>query len=287
MVLSTQTKNYFNLVDRKEFDNWFLEKYLNIGGTAILGCRVSKIDLDQRQVVAGDIHIEFDYLIAADGAKGISSTIVERRPLRYAFGMEVDIDTALCERNADSIDLDVSISKDGYYWRFPKGKKTTLGFAFTFDKSVDYEAIRKKLLPEEFRPRGAFLPYGGDIRVVTDKRGMLLVGDAAGFVDAITGEGTYYAIKSGELAAVSLITSDPIREYINRTANICREVNNSWKFISRFYMARRWLLNMVKGHEKFVAFLCDNQVSLQNGDYKMLKILRLYRMYKRRKIQST
>ena len=116
---------------------------------------------------------------------------------------------------------------------------------------------------------------------------MLLVGDAAGFVDAITGEGTYYAIKSGELAAVSLITSDPIREYINRTANICREVNNSWKFISRFYMARRWLLNMVKGHEKFVAFLCDNQVSLQNGDYKMLKILRLYRMYKRRKIQST
>lgn len=276
-ILTAETTNYFNLVNRAEFDHWFLEKYLNIGGYAILGSRVSKINLDKKQITVGDKTISFDYVVAADGAKGISSKVISREPLKYAFGMETDIDTKLCNGKMHHIDLDVAIAKDGYYWRFPKGQKTTLGFAFSYDKNFNYNEFRKTLLPNQCNIKGAFLPYGGDIKVVSDKRGMLLVGDAAGFVDAVTGEGTYYAIKSGEIAANSLMTKSPILEYIRQTKYICREVKKSWKFISNFYHHRNLILNLASRHKNFVAFVCDNQVSIQNGDYSMIKLVYLYK----------
>ena len=65
--------------------------------------------------------------------------------------------------------------------------------------------------------KGAFLPYGGNISVVTDKQGLLVMSDAAEFVDAITGEGTYYALKSGELAAQAIINGNTIENYASST----------------------------------------------------------------------
>ena len=48
--------------------------------------------------------------------------------------------------------------------------------------------------------------------------GWALIGDAAGFVDPITCEGIYYALRSGELLALNLLRSDP-RDY----QEACRE----------------------------------------------------------------
>ncbi|EHL19634.1 hypothetical protein HMPREF9628_01446 [Peptoanaerobacter stomatis] len=279
-VITTETTKYFNLVDRMEFDNWFLEKYIEIGGIALLGKRVSKINLDQKELVVDNTNITFDYVIAADGAKGISSKIINREPLKYAFGLETDIDTNLCDNDKHSIDLDVSIAKNGYYWRFPKNNKTTLGFAFSFDKDIDYSELSRKLLPDNCVIRGAFLPYGNRIKVVSDKRGMLLVGDAAGFVDAITGEGTYYAIKSGEIAANAIMTNSPIEEYIKNTLYICKEVNKSWKFISKFYKFRYIILRLIPNHKKFFSFICDYQVSTQKCDFSIIKMALLYKKHK-------
>src|SRR5260370_29325727 len=40
-------------------------------------------------------------------------------------------------------------------------------------------------------------------------RNWALIGDAAGWVDPITGEGLYYALRSGDLLAQSLISGQP------------------------------------------------------------------------------
>lgn len=49
-------------------------------------------------------------------------------------------------------------------------------------------------------------PTGGiKRRLVTDR--VILVGDAAGFIDPFTGEGIYYAIRSGQLAALACAES--------------------------------------------------------------------------------
>ena len=47
---------------------------------------------------------------------------------------------------------------------------------------------------------GAYLPYNGILRKTFSDR-LLLVGDAAGFVSTLTGEGIFYSMKSAEIAA--------------------------------------------------------------------------------------
>src|SRR6266568_2226557 len=45
------------------------------------------------------------------------------------------------------------------------------------------------------------MPFAGD--------GWAMIGDAAGFVDAITGEGLYYALRSADLLASALLRDTP------------------------------------------------------------------------------
>ena len=70
---------------------------------------------------------------------------------------------------------------------------------------------------EDNHMKGAFLPAGGFARKI-HSNGILLSGDAAGFVDPLTGEGLYYAIRSAKIAA-ELIYKEDIASYEKR----CKE----------------------------------------------------------------
>jgi flavin-dependent dehydrogenase len=61
--------------------------------------------------------------------------------------------------------------------------------------------------------------------------GWLAVGDAAGFVDPITGEGLYYALRSADLAARSITSGAAYR------ASVRRDFGQDLEFASR--LARR------------------------------------------------
>lgn len=102
----------------------------------------------------------------------------------------------------------------GYAWTFPKNTMLNIGFgAFWKDmKNVDirkqfslYLALLKKegLIPQNLRqgsPKGAQIPLRGGIKT-TYSDNMLIIGDAAGFVSPIGGDGIYYAMCSGGIAA--------------------------------------------------------------------------------------
>lgn len=280
LITNVKVNYPFRIVNRTDFDNWLLQEYLDIGGVALLGEKVTKIDFEQKRVETTNEEVTFDYIIAADGAKGITSTVVKRKPIKYAFGVEMEVPTDTVLENSDAIDLDVTIAKDGYAWRFPRHQQTLFGLAFSYDRSADYVSILRDYTKRNEKIRGAFLPYGGVIKTVVDNRGMLLVGDAAGFVDAITGEGTYYAIKSGEIAAAAFTAKDPLIKYEQDIKPIVREVNKSCKLIKKFYKFRRLILSLAKGHGDFVKFVCDNQVSLQKCDFSVIKMVFKYKKSK-------
>ncbi|HUS99433.1 MAG TPA: geranylgeranyl reductase family protein [Candidatus Thermoplasmatota archaeon] len=105
----------------------------------------------------------------------------------------------------------------GYAWVFPKKNCVNIGIG-EFQSAVSkarpkiplketYEALitvmkEKKLLPAEFpieNLRGATLPIFPLENTCGDR--VLLCGDAAGFINPITGEGIYYAMTSGSIAA--------------------------------------------------------------------------------------
>ncbi len=105
----------------------------------------------------------------------------------------------------------------GYAWVFPKKNCVNIGIG-EFQSAISkerpkiplketYEALitllkEKKLLPADFpleNLRGATLPIFPLENTCGDR--VLLCGDAAGFINPITGEGIYYAMVSGHLAA--------------------------------------------------------------------------------------
>jgi geranylgeranyl reductase family protein len=102
----------------------------------------------------------------------------------------------------------------GYAWIFAKNNALNIGYgAFWNDmKKVDikehfinyFSFLKKgKLVPEDLKPnkqKGALIPLRGAI-LKSYSNGMLLLGDAAGFVSPIGGDGIYFGMRSGVIAA--------------------------------------------------------------------------------------
>ena len=105
----------------------------------------------------------------------------------------------------------------GYAWVFPKKNSVNIGIG-EFQSAVSKERPKiplketyekfiatlqeKKLLPADFpieNLKGATLPIFPLENTCGDR--VLLCGDAAGFINPITGEGIYYAMVSGQIAA--------------------------------------------------------------------------------------
>jgi geranylgeranyl reductase family protein len=102
----------------------------------------------------------------------------------------------------------------GYAWIFSKENALNIGIgAFWKDiKNIDIRSkyteylrsLKKQgLIPEDLhssKPKGAPIPLRGAIKT-TYSDCMMLIGDAAGFVSPVGGDGIYYAMDSGKIAA--------------------------------------------------------------------------------------
>lgn len=123
---------------------------------------------------------------------------------------------------------------EGYAWAFPRldhlsvgicakvgedrmaGLRERLGgFMRTFDYRVEGATVYSHLLPSLTEESWSNLRLAG--------QGWALAGDAAGLVDPVTGEGIYYAMRSGELLAQALLENNPglypdrVRQEFGRT----------------------------------------------------------------------
>jgi flavin-dependent dehydrogenase len=123
---------------------------------------------------------------------------------------------------------------DGYAYVFPKVGHVNVGIGCLlshFDKAVDetpyalqagfVSALVERGVLHGSSDRGCFTPFlipvGGPLPRSWDGR-VLFAGDAGGFVNAITAEGIYYAMVSGELAgrAVAAGASAATTDHVGR-----------------------------------------------------------------------
>lgn len=102
--------------------------------------------------------------------------------------------------------IDFDIVSWGYGWNFPKAGSRTIGLGAIRSVDQDLKERMARYLahegvdPESVTIKGAHIPLG-DFKERPGKGNILLAGDAAGFVDGITGEGIALAIESGAEAA--------------------------------------------------------------------------------------
>jgi len=162
----------------------------------------------------------------------------------------------------------------GYGWVFPKKNHVNIGigeFTSSVDSSKpkknireryeDYIAVLKqrKIIPESFiieDVKGGILPVFPLKKTYGDR--VLLCGDAAGFINPITGEGIYYAMMSGTMAAeviVDALKTDRINaRFLSRyQKKWLKEFGNDLKFLGRFN--RQW----GKNSETFVRLMSHDK----------------------------
>jgi geranylgeranyl reductase family protein len=162
--------------------------------------------------------LETDFCIVATGA---------RNPLRNVGTQWTAADTMYAlgyyvPSQQDHIDIQFLSNLEGYIWVFPRCGHLSVGICGKGEPAQALRARLERYMEEKgIAYKGASF-YGHMLpaletpgwrsnRVAGD--GWLAVGDAGGLVDPITGEGLYYAMRSGDLASqVALSESQSFAE---------------------------------------------------------------------------
>lgn len=164
--------------------------------------------------------VEGRYLIASDGANSIiAGTLGLRRNklLAAAIEAEVPVPSDIWDRFAAQPMLVLGELHAGYLWVFPKVSHLSVGIGALHPQPGELQATLKRVMKrfdislEGVALHGHTLPiYTKRDPIATNRT--LLMGDAAGLVDPFTGEGIRFAMKSGRLAAESVL-SGHVEEY--------------------------------------------------------------------------
>ena len=153
------------------------------------------------------------YVIGADGAASTVARyagIRRRKTMGVALEAEIPADGNLMRRFGSFALFIFGALRWGYLWVFPKRDYLSVGIGAMGKTRARLKAIllsemQKLGIPMEGVPiRAHPLPiYTGRERLNT--RRILLIGDAAGLMDPVLGEGIRYAVKSARIAAEAII----------------------------------------------------------------------------------
>ena len=208
---------FTHMTMRSAFDEMLIEKAVEAGATLRDEFKVERIEInDDGSVTVRGVSDAFSarVLAGADGVNGITSLhtgLQEGRELGVGLEAEVYTSQEQLERWKRSVAIDFGMVRGGYMWLFPKEDHLSIGVA-----SFPRHAHRLRGLlagyleyldlgPFEQRlTRGHRLPRRKKGAPIT-KGPVLLVGDAAGMLDYWTGEGIYYAIRSGQIAGPAVM----------------------------------------------------------------------------------
>ena len=202
------------IYSRAVLNGLLLERAAN-AGCRIVHSRVSAADFSGESVsfTAENAIQHADFLILASGAR--NSFFPATRPLAPA-----DLETTVgyfVPSHADGIQVKFVRGLQGYIWSFPRCDHLSVGICGSLARHKSRELHRhlaQFMREERISLQGArfyshVLPSPRAHTLASRRiagRNWALVGDAAGWVDPITGEGLYYALRSGDLLAQSLIS---------------------------------------------------------------------------------
>ena len=286
-ISDIQCKDLTYLVDRFEFDEYLVKQYEKKGGILLENTKVKKIDTKSNTIILSNNEIiNFKYIIGADGAVGITHNLVNENIKANGFCLQVDIDKEDAKYYNDNMSMYYGILPYGYGWVFPKKHHLSIGFIGNYNEDTDYITEFERFLNnigiscDKSKFKGAFIPFGEYLKnPINNDKNLLLVGDAAGFVDPITGEGIYFAVLSGIKASESIIKAmknnkiDIANEYTHEINTISKNITNGSKLKKLIYNFKTPIFNSMK-NEKFGSFIFNECVYKSNYDiFQIIKLI--------------
>lgn len=206
------------LTQRRHLDVFLLERAIKAGAGFFPRSAVTEVEStkDGFRVKAGQASLLGSYLVAADGANGVTARLAGIDTPRWS-GIALEGNVAadpIPARWAETIGVDFGHISGGYGWLFPKGDHVNIGLGSWRGAGP---SLRRRL--ERLTQR-----YGFDFGSLWGLRGhplpvrqpgapvvcgrAFLVGDAAGFLDPFTGEGIFAAVWSGRAVALRILEAE-------------------------------------------------------------------------------
>lgn len=289
---------YVGLVDREHFDEWLRERARAAGAVRRIG-RFEQIERDEggdavvvyrgREAPTGEegtvVRVRARMVIGADGARSeVARQCVpgsDRTPFVFAYH-EILRSPEPGTPGWDGARCDViyrgSVSPDFYGWVFPHGDTLSVGTG-SADKGFSLRNATARLRRdagleglEVIRREGAPIPLK-PLKRWDNGRDVVLAGDAAGVVAPASGEGIFYAMTGGRLAADAVEQALATGRATALATARKRFMRDHGRVFWVLGMMQRFWYSSDKRRERFVSICQDKDVQTLTFDAYMNKRL--------------
>jgi geranylgeranyl reductase family protein len=200
------------MTQRRRLDAFLVERAVEAGAEFRDGARVD-VESDSCATVGG-ARVETAALVGADGANGVTARALRLADeIVHGVALEGNLPYGRVSRGryCGRMVLELAVVPGGYGWVFPKEDHVNFGVGGWGSEGPTLREHLRRLCRE----------HGVDADALTDVRGhrlpmrrpgavlargrAALVGDAAGLVDPVSGDGMYEAFFSARLAAAAIV----------------------------------------------------------------------------------
>jgi geranylgeranyl reductase len=268
--------DYVAMVTREELDPYLRRRAVAAGAGLIEGTLLElertgdgvKVTYRARGDRAKHV-FEAAAVIGADGAYSATAKALglPKLPRCVAIQERIHLPPAKMARWEATADLYLgrAVSPDLYAWAFPKSDHVAVGVGVGPQHTRQVRQLLANLKQriahdleggEVFMEEAHALPMHPHKQMAFDR--VMLVGDAAGLVVGTSGEGIYWAMKSGQQAAQTLIEMLPDTSL----AALRRYEQRWWREYGTMYKFLRWLQGWGYGNERqkeVFTDMCRNQ----------------------------
>ena len=260
-------------VTREKFDYALVKRAEDAGATILQGVETGGIRFDNTSVEVSTTAGSFRSQLIA-GADGAHSIVVKELGLRTKYNQVIGIQTEVVVEDKElakwksQVAIDIGRISSGYSWVFPKSNHLSIGIACLANKAKElrrhyWEFINSQNLGHYTVSRwnGGILPICTGKAALVQSKGVLL-GDAAGLADPLTGEGIHNAVLSAQLAAPAIERAlqfgeaclDDYRRAVEE--KIIPEMKIAWTFFRVLSLFPYQLSGLIKRDERIWRGCC-------------------------------
>lgn len=283
MGFAYHTTESFYTCHRSDLIFRLTQKYKSLGGKIIWNKVISVEPQFKRIKTEADIFY-YDFLVLASGYRFNWDTSIDDQHCsqKISIGVSSIIKPSQELKNNHSIHIWFLKELEGYCWRFPLSDNSlNIGFAGRFTRYPQNEFSKIK---EEFsaylgigsvKYQGRFLPIDSKIPV-----GLLMqkeltariyrVGEAGGYFDSLTGEGVYFALLTGILAARHITGMMTTSEYLQAqkiVTKLCKGSSFTRNLLYKKWLLLPALLHIAQLTKALDAYMTENLILRYKYDY--------------------